>query len=396
MFAGRGRAMRADFSFPTAFWLGAGRARELPAALAAAGISRPLLVTDAALAESAVFAQVKRALGKSDFAVFSQTRADPDLDCVQAAAAALRDSRADGVLAVGGGSALDAGKAAAFLLNQSRPIWEFEDVGDNWRRANPDIAPIVAVPTTAGTGSEVGRAAVISGPDGKKVIFHPKMLPAVAVADPELTRGLPPHLTAATGFDALAHALEALCAPTFHPLCEGIALEALRLIRAHLPRAFASGDDLAARTAMMAAAMMGAVAFQKGLGAAHSLSHPLGFLCHAHHGLLNAILLPYVAARNVAADQSGATAEKLSRLARLLDLSPPDAEGVLRWLLDLRRDLGIPHSLAAAGIAADADAARLAEIARMAARDPTAATNPVRLDEAECARILAAALAGEI
>ena len=386
--------MRADFSFPTAFWLGAGRVRELPKALRAAGISRPLLVADGALAQGAAFAQVRAALATTNFALFAQVRADPDLECVRAAAAALRDRRADGVLAVGGGSALDAGKAAAFLLNQTRPIWDFEDAGENWRRANPDIPPVVAVPTTAGTGSEVGRAAVVSGPDGKKIIFHPNMLPAVAVADPNLTRGLPPHLTAATGFDALAHALEALCAPTFHPPCEGIALEALRLVRENLPRAFANGDDESARTAMMAAAMMGATAFQKGLGAVHALSHPLGFVCKKHHGLLNAILLPYVLARNCEADSGGATAKKLSRLARFLGLASPDADGVLRWLLDLRRDLEIPHSLAAAGVSADA--AGRAKIARMAARDPTAATNPVPLDEAECERILAAALAGEV
>ena len=387
--------MRADFSFPSAFWLGAGRVRELPQALRQAGISRPLVVTDPALAESAVFARALEALGKSDFAVFSQVRSDPDLECIQQAAAAMRENNSDGVLAVGGGSALDAGKAAAFMLRQKLPIWEFEDVGDNWRRANADIPPVVAVPTTAGTGSEVGRAAVVSGPEGKKVIFHPQMLPAVAIADPELTRDLPPHLTAATGFDALAHALEALCAPTFHPMCEGIALECLRLIRRALPRAFARGEDMQARTEMMAAAMMGAVAFQKGLGAVHSLSHPLGFLLKAHHGLLNAILLPYVVARNSDADESGRTARKLARLARFLELSSPDADGVLKWILDLRRDLEIPHSLSDAGIL-QADDSRLGEIARLAELDPTAPTNPIPLNAAECARVLNAALAGEI
>ena len=387
--------MKADFSFPAAFWLGAGRIRELPQALRHAGISRPLLVVDSGLAQTDVFAQAQNALHDARFPVFSQVRADPDLDCVRAAAEAMRANQADGILAVGGGSALDAGKAAAFIRNQIRPIWDFEDVGDNWRRANPDIPPIVAVPTTAGTGAEVGRAAVVSGPDGKKVIFHPKMLPAVAVADPELTRGLPPHLTAATGFDALAHALEALCAPTYHPPCEGIALEALRLVRDNLPRAFADGGDIPARANMMTAAMMGAIAFQKGLGAVHSLSHPLGFLFKIHHGLLNAVLLPFVISRNCEADKSGATARKLARLARFLRLTPADPEGVLRWLLDLRRDLQIPHSLAAVLEWKD-DPAMREKIAQMAAKDPTAATNPVALDPPECARILDSALAGKI
>ena len=390
--------MKADFSFPAAFRLGAGRRRELPEVLQAAGISRPLIVTDSALAEGEVFAQVRHALegvGAGDFAVFSQVRMDPDLECVRAASNALREHNADGVLAVGGGSALDAGKAAAFLSRQTRPIWEFEDVGENWRQANADFPPTVAVPTTAGTGSEVGRAAVISATDGKRVIFHPKMLPVAAVADTELTVGLPPHLTAATGFDALSHALEALCAPGFHPLCDGVALEALRLIREALPRAFANGDDLDARAKMMAAAMMGATAFQKGLGAAHSLSHPLGFLFKKHHGLLNAIVLPYVVSCNCAADASGRTAEKLRRLARLLELSPPDADGVLQWLLDLRRDLGIPHTLPDAGIPSP-DAATREKIARMALRDPTAATNPVALTAADCGRMLDAALDGGI
>ena len=388
--------LQGDFAYPTAFRIGAGRVAELPAALREAGIARTLVVVDAGIIDGPAFAPVAAALEKTPHAIFSKVNPDPTLACAQAGAAAYREFGADGVLAVGGGSALDAGKAAAFLLHQTRPIWDFEDIGDKWRGANADIPPIVAVPTTAGTGSEVGRAVVISGPNGKKIIFHPKMMPAIALADPELTRGLPPHLTAATGFDALAHALEALCAPTFHPPCEGIALEALRLIRDGLPRAFANGGDMDARASMMAAAMMGATAFQKGLGAVHSLSHPLGFLFKTHHGLLNAILLPYVVARNCQADSSGGTAEKLSRLARLLDLTPPDPDGVLRWLLDLRRDLKIPHSLSDAGIGKAAADSHHGEIVRMAARDPTAATNPVPLDEAECEKILAAALAGEV
>lgn len=387
--------MKADFSFPTSFRLGAGRIRELPQALRDAAVSRPLLVVDSGLAQTDILAQIKSALRGVDFSVFSEVRADPNLECVRAAAAAMRAGEADGVLALGGGSALDAGKAAAFLRNQTRPIWDFEDIGDNWRRANPDIPPIVAVPTTAGTGSEAGRAAVVSGDDGKKVIFHPKMLPAVAVADPELTRGLPPHLTAATGFDALAHALEALCAPTYHPPCEGIALEALRLIRENLPRAFADGGDIDARAQMMAAAMMGATAFQKGLGAVHSLSHPIGFLFGIHHGLLNAILLPFVVARNREADKSGATERKLSRLARFLRLASPDSDGVLRWLLEMRREMKIPHSLAEV-LEWKGDAASRETVAQMAAKDPTAATNPVPLSPPECARIFDAALDGKI
>ena len=385
----------ANFSFPTNFRLGAGRVRELPSVLRDAGIAKALVVVDSGIANGEVFAQVRSALAGSEFAVFSEVRSDPDLECVRDAARAFRESGADGVLAVGGGSALDAGKAAAFALNQSRPLREFEDVGDNWRRANPDIPPIVAVPTTAGTGSEVGRAAVVSDSDGKRVLFHPKMLPAAAIADPALIQTLPKHLTAATGFDALTHALEALCAPGFHPMCDGIALEALRLVRANLPRACENGGDLEARAAMMTAAMMGAVAFQKGLGAAHSLSHPLGFHFKIHHGLLNAIVLPYVVARNLEADTAGEVAAKLSRLSRHLELTPPDADGALRWLLDLRRELQIPNTLAEV-VPEETDDSRRTQIVRMAVTDPTAATNPVPLDEALALRMLNAALAGEV
>ena len=259
----------------------------------------------------------------------------------------------------------------------------------------PTFPPSSPFPPPPAPAQKSDAPPLFPAADGKKVIFHPKMLPAVAVADPELTRGLPPHLTAATGFDALAHALEALCAPTYHPPCEGIALEALRLVRDNLPRAFADGGDIPARANMMTAAMMGAVAFQKGLGAVHSLSHPLGFLFKIHHGLLNAVLLPFVIARNCEADKSGATARKLARLARFLRLTPADPEGVLRWLLDLRRDLQIPHSLAAVLEWKD-DPAMREKIAQMAAKDPTAATNPIALDPPECARILDSALAGKI
>ncbi len=382
----------ANWSFPTAIRFGVGRIAELPEACRSAGMARPLLVTDPGLAALPMVAEAVAACRADglDCAVFSTIKPNPTWPNVADGIAALKDGGHDGVIAFGGGSALDAGKSIAFMVGQTRPIWDFEDVGDHWTRADPaGILPIVAVPTTAGTGSEVGRAGVVTDEENhvKKIIFHPKMLPAVVIADPALTVGLPAQLTAATGMDALAHALEAYCAPGFHPMAEGIAVEAMRLVRDWLPVAVRDGGNLEARANMLAAAAMGAVAFQKGLGAIHSVSHPLGALYDKHHGLLNAVVMPYVLAFNKPAIE-----DKLERLSRWLDLPAEGFDGVMAWVLELREDIGIPHTLAELGIG-DEDADR---IGAMAAVDPTAGGNPVPVTAAELQGIFLDALSGRL
>ncbi len=382
----------ADWHYPTAIRFGAGRIVELPDACREAELDSPLLVTDQGLAElpmvtEAVAACRAAGLGCS---LFGGIRSNPTLRNVEIGLAAFRAGNHDGVIAFGGGSALDAGKAIAFMAGQTLPIWDFEDIGDNWRRADADgIRPVIAVPTTAGTGSEVGRAAVVTDEDSrvKKVIFHPGMMPVAVIADPALTTSLPPPVTAATGMDALAHALEAYCAPGYHPMADGIALEAMRLVHDWLRTAVTNGADPAARANMMAAAGMGAVAFQKGLGAIHAVSHPLGALYDKHHGLLNAVIMPYVMAFN-----RPAIGPRLDRLGRYLGLATPGFDGVLDWVLALRRDIGIPHTLADIGID-DRDAQRIGD---MAAVDPTAGGNPVPVDSAALKGLFLDALAGRL
>jgi alcohol dehydrogenase class IV len=384
------RTLRGDWSYPTAVRFGPGRIAELPEACRALGIGRPLLVTDPGLAG---LPMVRRALALNEEAglptgVFSGVRGNPTGEDVAAGVEAFRAGGHDGVIALGGGSALDAGKAVAFMAGQNRPIWDFEDRPGLWRRANADgIAPVVAVPTTAGTGSEVGRAGVITNAATreKKIIFHPRMLPGQVIADPELTLALPPTLTAWTGMDALAHALEAFCAPGYHPMADGIAVEAARLVRVWLPRAVERGDDLEARAHMLAAAAMGAVAFQKGLGAIHALSHPVGGLLGAHHGLTNAVVMPYVLAYNRPAIE-----ERAARLARYLDLPDPGFESLYGWVLDLRRRLAIPDTLADLGVRPE----HVERMAAMAADDPTAGGNPRPVGVAELRDLYRAALAG--
>ncbi len=382
--------LKATWSYPTTILFGAGSLEKLPRACTGAGISRPLLVTDPTLAELPPVVEALALLREagSEPGLFTDLRPNPTGDNVDAGLAVLREGGFDGVVAMGGGSALDCGKAIAFMAGQTRPIWDFEDVGDHWKRAREDgILPVVAVPTTAGTGSEVGRAAVITDPasHAKKIIFHPRMLPKTAILDPRVTTGLPPHLTAATGMDALAHCLEAYCAPTFHPMSEGIAVEGMRLVGEALPRAFADGSDLAARGMMLTASMMGAVAFQKGLGAIHALSHPIGALCDTHHGLTNAVLMPYVLAFNYRAVE-----DRIARLSGWLGLPRADFGAFLDWVLALRRELGVPHTLKELGVAPE----RFPTLAEMAVRDPTAITNPVPLTAESAEGILQEAYEG--
>ncbi|HEX8533002.1 MAG TPA: iron-containing alcohol dehydrogenase [Allosphingosinicella sp.] len=378
----------ANWNYPTAIRFGAGRVAELPEACESLGVRRPLLVTDPGLAE---LPMVKSALASLRSArLFSSVHSNPVGADVEAGVAAFREGGHDGVIAFGGGSALDVGKVVAFMSGQTRPIWDFEDVGDWWSRADPaGVAPIVAVPTTAGTGSEVGRAGVILDEEAqiKKIIFHPKMLPSVVILDPELTLGLPPHITAATGMDALSHCLEAYCAPGFHPMADGIAAEGMKLIREWLPRSVADGSDLEARGHMLIAASMGATAFQKGLGGMHALSHPIGALHGSHHGLTNAVVMPYILAFNRPAIE-----ERIGRLAAYIGLGDTSFDGFLGWIVELRRSLGIPHSLRQLDVPND----RAEQIARMAEADPSAGGNPLPFDAAAARQVFDAAMEGRL
>ncbi|MBM3569413.1 MAG: iron-containing alcohol dehydrogenase [Alphaproteobacteria bacterium] len=384
--------MRGNWNYPTAVKFGAGRVKELGAVCKAAGIQRPLLVTDPGLAKLAMIRAALDLLKAEGLPVelFHDLKPNPVGKNVADGVAAFKAGRHDGVVAFGGGSALDAGKAIAFVSHQTRPLWDFEDVGDWWTRADPAaIRPTVAVPTTSGTGSEVGRVAVIVREETheKKLIFHPRIQPVAVIEDPELTVGLPKSITAATGMDALAHCLEAYCAPGFHPMAEGVALEGMRLIKDSLVLACEQPANLEGRGKMMAAATMGATAFQKGLGAVHSLSHPLGALYDSHHGLLNGVLMPYVLDFN-----RDAIERKMRRLARHLALRRQSTDGVIAWLLELRRAVGIPHTLPAIGIGAE----RMEEVIAQAVPDPSTPSNPKPIDAAGFRRIFRAAVDGSI
>lgn len=383
------------WNYPTTIRFGAGRIAELPDALDAAGIARPLFVTDPGLAKLPVVAKTLKLLddAKVKYGVFSDVKPNPVESNLTAGIAAFNKGKHDGVIAFGGGSALDLGKLIAFQAGQSRPVWDFEDIGDWWTRADADrIAPIVAVPTTAGTGSEVGRAGVLTheATHTKKVIFHPKMMPAIVIADPELTAGMPPFITAGTGMDALAHCLEAYCAPGYHPMADGIALEGMRLVFENLPKAYANGKDLTARAHMMSAAAMGATAFQKGLGAIHSLSHPIGALYDTHHGMTNAVFMPYVLAFNRPAIE-----DRIERLSAYLGIRG-GFDGFAKAVLKLRKELKVPHSLPGLIKGLDMDRKRRALIAEMAIVDPTAGGNPVKLTKKAALTLLDQAVDGTL
>ena len=381
--------LRSTWSYPTAFRIGVGRIAELAEACRAAGIARPLLVTDPGLSGLPMIAEAVatcRAAGLG-VAVFDGVQANPIDANVEAGVAAFRAGGHDGVIAFGGGSALDCGKVIAFAAGQTRPLWDFEDVGDWWTRADPDaIAPIIAVPTTAGTGSETGRAGVItnSATQTKKVIFHPLMMPKIVIADPALTTGLPPRMTAGTGMDALSHCLEAYCAPGYHPMADGIAVEGARLVHENLRIAVRDGGNITARTHMMSAAAMGSTAFQKGLGAMHALAHPMGALFNTHHGMTNAVLMPYVLVFNRSAIEA-----RIARLAAYCGITP-SFDGYLAEILALRADVGVPHTIAEIGIAR----AQRETIIAMACVDPTAGGNPIPLDAAAVGALFDAAWEG--
>ena len=382
--------LRGNWNYPTPIRFGAGRINELAGLCTELNMKHPLLVTDRGLAEMPMTAHILKQLQDAglNVALFSDMRPNPIGRDVDAGVAVYREGGHDGVISLGGGSALDVGKAIALMSGQDRPLWDFEDVGDNYLRVNvAGVAPSIAIPTTAGTGSEVGRASLIIDDVAhrKVIIFHPTMLPQRVLADPELTAGLPAHLTAATGVDALVHNIEAFCSPFYHPLAQGVALEGMKLVHDFLPRAYQNGQDIEARAQMLSASLMGATAFQKGLGGVHALAHPIGAVFDTHHGLANAILLPYVLVRN-----REAIAERLGAAARYLGLADSSFDGFLSWVLSLRKALNIPHSLADISIPLDqADA-----IGLMAKNDPSDGGNPVQLTAADYADIYRAAVAG--
>jgi alcohol dehydrogenase class IV len=383
------------WNYPTTVRFGAGRIGELPEALEATGIKKPLFVTDPGLAKLPVVAATLKILDAAQvpYGVFSDVKPNPVESNLAAGIEVFRKGRHDGVIAFGGGSALDLGKLIAFQAGQSRPVWDFEDIGDWWTRADAGaIVPIIAVPTTAGTGSEVGRAGVITheASHTKKVIFHPKMLPEIVIADPELTVGMPPFITAGTGMDALAHCLEAYCAPGYHPMADGIAVEGVRLVFENLPKAYRDGKDLVARAHMMSAAAMGATAFQKGLGAIHSLSHPIGALYDTHHGMTNAVFMPYVLAFNREAIE-----ERIVRLAAYCGIKG-GFDGFARAVMKLRKELKVPHTLPGLIKGLEMDAKRKALIADMAVVDPTAGGNPIKLTKKAALSLLESAMSGTV
>jgi alcohol dehydrogenase class IV len=363
-----------NWNYPTTILFGSGRISELGEACAQAGIEKPLLVTDRGLARLAVTDRVLQIMNRAGLgtASFSDVDPNPRDQNLGNGIRIFLDGGFDGIVAMGGGSGLDLAKLIAFMARQTRPVWDFEDIGDNWTRANAAlIAPTVAIPTTAGTGSEVGRAAVITntGTHAKKIIFHPRMLPSVVICDPELTIGLPPEMTAGTGMDAFVHCLEAYSTPAYHPMAQGIALEGMRLVREFLPRAFRDGNDLEARANMMSAATMGATAFQRGLGAIHSLAHAIGALHNTHHGTTNAVLAPAVLRFNRPAIEP-----QVERLAAYLGIDG-GFDGFHAFVVELNTELQIPETLRALG----ADPDRIDEYARLAIVDPTAPGNPVAL-----------------
>jgi len=380
-----------NWNYPTQILVGPGRLQELPDLCVQHGIQNPLLVTDPGLVNLPMVHEalaVCRAAGLS-INSFSRIKPNPTGTNISDGIAAFQAGLHDGVIAMGGGSALDAGKAIALLARQTCSLWELEDIGDDWRRADVgQIVPLIALPTTAGTGSEVGRAALIvnESQQRKVIIFHPKMLPTAVILDPCLTLGLPAQLTAATGMDALSHSLEAYCSKFYHPMAEGIAVQGMRLVKDHLPTAVSNGSDLLARQHMLVASTMGATAFQRGLGAMHALAHPLGAVFDAHHGMLNAILMPYVLKANYSAIK-----EPIALLALGLELEP-DFDGFMNWILALRAEIEIPHDLASI---IDVDQVPNT-IGAMAVADPSAGSNPIDFSAEEYQQILLAALHGQL
>jgi alcohol dehydrogenase class IV len=380
------------WNYPTSIRFGAGMIRELPAACLELGMRNALLVTDAGLARLDMVHKAVESCRAAGIGceVFSDVKPNPVEENVTSGVNAYRAGGHDGVIAFGGGSALDTGKAIALMVGQNRPIWDFEDKEDWYTRVNvAGMAPVVAVPTTAGTGSEVGRCSVLTDlrDHTKKLIFHPRLLPGIVIEDPELHAGLPARITAAVGMDALSHNLEAFCAPTYHPLADGIAVEGMRLIKEWLPAACAEGSNLEARGQMLIASTMGATAFQKGLGAMHSLSHPCSANLDTHHGLTNGVVMPYVLVFN-----RRAIKDKMKRLASYLGLKRPSFGAVLDWVVELRSTIGIPNTLAELGVTEE----HVPGFAKMAMADPSTPSNPVKLSVRKFEKLYRNSITGQL
>ena len=363
-----------NWNYPTPIWFGINRVKEVQIACDNLNIKNPLIVTDPGILKTSIISKVNQELS-NETNVYSDVQGNPTGKNVTNGVDIFTKGNHDGVIAVGGGSGMDVGKGIAFMAGQSRPIWDFEDIGDYWTRANSDkIYPVIAIPTTAGTGSETGRAGVFTNEETreKKIIFHPKMMPAIVILDPDLTIELPPSLTAFTGMDVLAHCLEAYSSNFFHPLSQGIALEGIFIVKNYLVRAYKNGEDMEARAYMLAGSSMGSTAFQKGLGAIHSLSHPVGAIYNSHHGLTNAVFMPYVLERNREAIE-----EKIIRIAKYLSLENSTFEGFIKWILELRKELQIPHTLKEL----INDDSKLEKMSELALKDPSTGGNPIPLSQ---------------
>ena len=365
--------MSMNWNYPTNMWFGEKRINEIQKACEILNVKNPLIVTDPGILKTNIIEKINKSLN-SKANIFSELQSNPTGKNVEQGVLYFNANSHDGVIAVGGGSGMDVGKGIAFMAGQERPLWDFEDIGDYWTRAKSEvIKPIIAVPTTAGTGSETGRAGVYTNEETheKKIIFHPKMLPSIVILDPELTIPLPKSLTAFTGMDALAHCLEAYSSNFFHPLSQGIALEGIFMIKKYLIKAYKDGSDLEARGNMLATSSMGSIAFQKGLGAIHSLSHPVGAIYNTHHGLTNAVFMPYVFKKNRQAIE-----EKIISLSRYLNLEDKTFDGFMNWILDLRKQLSIPHTLKEL----IDDDSKFNEMSKMAKNDPSTGGNPIAFE----------------
>ena len=384
--------MKSKWNYPTTVWVGENRINELSEACKNLNISKPLFVTDKDLINLPFIKKIISEISKEfeKLKIFSNFTGNPVGENVDDGVKEFKTNNCDGVIAIGGGSALDVGKAIAFMSGQKRPIWDFEDIGDYWKRADEkNISSIIAIPTTAGTGSETGRAsAIINEKEGiKKIIFHPKILPSIVILDPKLTVELSPRLTAATGMDALAHNLEAFCAPSFHPMADGIALEGIKLIKNSLTIAFKDGKNIEARQNLLAASSMGSTAFQKGLGAIHSLSHPVNAQYNIHHGLSNAIFMPYVLTFNRSSIE-----KKIISICDYLDLDK-NFDSFLSWVLTLRKDLEIPNTLSDV---MDCSKLDLEELSLMAYKDPSTSGNPKKIDKDDLKLMYEHSISGEL
>ena len=358
-----------NWNYPTTIWFGENRHKDIQEACSSINIQNPLIVTDPGLLNTDLIEKLNKSL-KSQTKIYSDVQGNPTGSNVTNGVKVLLEGNHDGVIAIGGGSAMDVGKGIAFLAHQTKPLWDFEDIGDLWMKADSkSILPIIALPTTAGTGSEVGRAAVFLNEETKKkkIIFHPKMLPQIAILDPILSLGLPKNVTAGSGMDALAHCIEAFSSPFYHPMAEGTAVEGIRLVKENLLEVYNDGGNVIARANMLVASMMGAAAFQKGLGAIHSVTHPVNSLYNSHHGTTNGTVMPFVLEYNRSAIES-----KFERLGRYINISG-GLDGIIDWVNNLKKEMNIPHCLQDMGVQLGDEE----KLSKLAFEDPSTGGNPL-------------------